>query len=393
MSWPTVALKEESSVITKGTTPTSLGHQFSDDGVPFLRAQNLVDGTISVEADPLYISEDTNNVLKRSKIQPDDVLISIAGTIGRASIVPSDAQEMNCNQAVAIVRPSEKVNRRFLLHWLSSQDAMSQVSKGKVTGVISNLSLGQIGKLKIPLPPLGEQKRIAAILDQADALRRLRQRSIDRLNTLGQAIFHEMFGDWRDESSQWPIATLGERLDFLTSGSRGWAKYYSEHGVKFIRIQNVRTDYFDDTDMAFVQAPDSAESRRTKVQPGDVLLSITADLGRTAVVPNDIGDAHINQHLAILRANSLNSRFLSSLLATPACQQDILKRNREGVKAGLNFDDVRGIRIIVPPHSSQDEYERRILSLERSKGAYLHQRNVLSELFAALQNQAFRGEL
>jgi type I restriction enzyme S subunit len=112
--------------------------------------------------------------------------------------VPDDAEEMNCNQAVAIVRTSEKIDRRFMLHWLSSADAQSQMSKSKVTGVISNLSLGQIGALQIPLPPLEEQLRIAGILDAADALRRRRREALALLDTLPGAIFAEMFGDRPD---------------------------------------------------------------------------------------------------------------------------------------------------------------------------------------------------
>src|ERR1700738_2250240 len=151
MNWPIVTLKGEASLITKGTTPTTLGKKFLTEGIPFLRAQNLVDGTVSVAADPIYISRETHDALNRSKIQPSDVLISIAGTIGRAAIVPDDAEEMNCNQAVAIVRPSKRINRRFFLHWLSGSDALAQVAKSTVTGVIANLTLGQIGNLEVPL--------------------------------------------------------------------------------------------------------------------------------------------------------------------------------------------------------------------------------------------------
>jgi len=249
MRWPVVALSDETSVITKGTTPTSIGYEFTNSGIPFLRAQNLVDGTISVSADPMFISSETNDALKRSKIKPNDLLISIAGTIGRAAIVPSDAVEMNCNQAVAIVRPSEKIDRRFLLHWLSSNSAISQVSNSKVTGVISNLSLGQIGQLKIPLPPLDEQKRIAAILDQADALRRLRSRALEKLNTLGQAVFHEMFGDPAVEPDRWPTAALSEfseKPDDIKCGPFGTQLLQSEfveEGVPLWGIKQVNKHF------------------------------------------------------------------------------------------------------------------------------------------------------
>ena len=92
----------------------------------------------------------------------------------------------------------------------------------------------------------------------------------------------------------WPLARLGTLLTFLTSGSRGWAAHYAAEGDLFLRIQNVGRNKLLLDDTAFVRAPDTAEARRTQVQAGDVLLSITADLGRTAVIPDDIGRAFIN---------------------------------------------------------------------------------------------------
>ena len=172
-----------------------MGLKFLKEGIPFLRAQNLVDGSVSVAADPIFISPETHDALRRSKIQPSDVLISIAGTIGRAAIVPNDAVEMNCNQAVAIVRPSDRIDRRFFLHWLSGSDALAQVTQSTVTGVISNLSLRQIGNLEVPLPSLTEQRRIAAILDKADAIRRKREEAITLADDFLRSVFLEMFGE------------------------------------------------------------------------------------------------------------------------------------------------------------------------------------------------------
>ena len=111
----------------------------------------------------------------------------------------------------------------------------------------------------------------------------------------------------------------------------------------FLRIQNVGRNKLLLDDTAFVRAPDTAEARRTQVQSGDVLLSITADLGRTAVIPKGIGRAFINQHLAILRLNDVDPHFVSAFLASPAGQVQIGGMNRQGVKAGLNFDNIRSI--------------------------------------------------
>lgn len=246
---------------------------------------------------------------------------------------------------------------------------------------------------KIALPPLDEQKRIAAVLNQADELRRKRQRAIERLNQLSQSIFLEMFGEWDRPGTNIPTTKLGDHLEFLTSGSRGWAEYYRDRGSLFLRIQNVRRDELDLSDVAYVEAPDTAEAKRTRVQAGDVLLSITADLGRTAVVPSTLGEAFINQHLAILRTSSLDPRYLSAALNSPAGQRTVFKRNREGVKAGLNFDDIRSVAIPDVTQKRQIEFAKRAEAVDALKIPAIHSQNELNALFSSLKHRAFHSEL
>lgn len=393
MNLVTTRLSNLCKVITKGTTPTSIGYSFSDSGIVFLRVQNINGGKVNYDQQTLFIDELTHKTLSRSQILAGDILVSIAGTIGRAGIVPDNAPPLNCNQAVAIVRTNEDIFRPYLRHWLESNDAQSQMIGATVTGTISNLSLTQIGNLQVPLPPLEEQKRIAEILDRSQSLISKRREAIAQLNTLTQAIFLEMFGSPDSILNLWKVKKLGDLLDFLTTGSRGWAAHYAESGDLFLRIQNVRWDELVLNDIAFVKTPQTVEARRTKVEPGDVLLSMTADLGRTAVIPEDIRNAYINQHLAILRTKSIHPQFLSSYFASPSGRRQVQGRNRQAVKAGLNFDDVRSFMIPCPPNDLQKEFARRVEAVEKLKAAHRASLSELDALFASLQNRAFRGEL
>ena len=202
-----------------------------------------------------------------------------------------------------------------------------------------------------------------------------------------------MFGDPVTNPMGWEVTTLGKELDFLTSGSRGWAKYYTEKGDIFIRIQNLKNGFLELDDVAFVDAPDSAESKRTKVEPEDVLLSITADLGRTAVVPHNIGKAHISQHLAILRLKEMNSVFVSQFLESPGGQRQFGLLNRSAVKAGLNFDDIRKVSLIKPPSLTQQRFEKIYNVVQKEKTIISASERQAETLFSALQQQAFQGEL
>jgi len=240
----------------------------------------------------------------------------------------------------------------------------------------------------VVLPPPAEQRRIAAILDQADAIRAKRRHTLAHLDDLSQSIFREMFG-----SNDYPCEPLGDNLDFLTSGSRGWAKYYSSDGDLFIRIQNIGRDFLNLNDQTFVDAPGTAEARRTEVQAGDVLLSITADLGRTAVVPRGLGRAFINQHLAILRSSTLNSRYLSAYLGSSGGARQIQGSDKGASKSGLNFTDIRTIAVPMPPSELQLLFERSVSRVDEMVIAWTRALAADDELFASLQSRAFRGKL
>ena len=189
---PMVELANVTSLITKGTTPTTLGFPFADDGVPFLRVQNLVGAKVEL-ADALFVSVETHSALARSKIESADVLISIAGTIGRAAIVSEDMPEMNCNQAIAIVRPSPKIEPQFLLHWLQSREAQKQIRAGQVTGTISNLSLGLLRGLKIDLPPINMQRDFNSTVLKIEVVKERLRAALLRVEVLQSALQQRAF--------------------------------------------------------------------------------------------------------------------------------------------------------------------------------------------------------
>lgn len=381
-----IKIGEISHEVTKGTTPTTLGFNYKDSGIPFIRATNLGEKYVNFKEDVLYIDQEANKALGRSVLLPGDLLISIAGTIGEVSIVPDDAPLLNCNQAVCLIRLKDTVDRNYLRHWFSSIDAKKQIQNSKVTGVISNLSLGQIKNLELALPTLAEQRRIAAILDKAESLRAKRREAIDKLDQLLQSVFFDFFGDPVKNSKNWELKKISDVASFITSGSRGWAKYYSSHGDKFIRIQNLVEGELDISDCAYVNAPNTAEARRTKLNEGDILISITADLGRIAVVPHGLGDAYINQHIAIVRTNIPNKSFLANYLSSPGGKMQFAKLNKGGVKAGLNFDDIKNLKFPNPPEKLQKKFTDAYSFIIKEKKKMIFQNNEIDQLNKSLLN-------
>ncbi len=332
----------------------------------------------------------------KKAVQPNDVMISrIVPHIRRACVVGPAKGHRQIASGEWIIFRDERIWPKYL-RWQLVGDVFHSAFMRTVSGVGGSLLRArpaEVFKIQIPLPPLAEQKRIARILDAADALRAKRREALAQLDTLLQSTFLDMFGDPVTNPMGWEVVSVGDEISFLTSGSRGWARYYAKEGDTFIRIQNLKGGQLDLDDSAFVNAPESAEAKRTTVEPGDVLLSITADLGRTAVVPGGIAKAHINQHLAILRFTSLNPVFVSYQLASKGGQAQFNRLNREGVKAGLNFNDVKSIRLTNPPLNLQHRFAAIVESVERQKASQHAHLAELDTFFTSLQARAFRGDL
>jgi type I restriction enzyme, S subunit len=159
---------------------------------------------------------------------------------------------------------------------------------------------------------------------------------------------------------EWGVTALGDREHFLTSGSRGWSRYYSDNGALFIRITNLTRESIDldYSDCKFVTLPDGGhEGTRTRVEEGDVLISITADLGIIGCfsAASTFPEAYVSQHVALLRFldRDVNSLFISHQLAASQSQRRFRSMTDQGAKAGLNLPAIRSFPIPLPPLPEQ----------------------------------------
>jgi len=249
---------------------------------------------------------------------------------------------------------------------------------------------------KIPAPPAKEQQRIAAILDRADAIRRKREQVLTQSSHLLQSAFVDLVGDTIHNSHGWKHVLLNEHLSFLTSGSRGWAEHYVKHGKRFIRSLDVQMNAISNEDPCYVNPPEGTEAERTRVQDGDVLLTITGSkVGRVAFVPEGFGEAYVSQHVAILRLNTnLRPRFLSMFLSLPTAGQLQIKQSQYGqTKPGLSLEQIRGFLVPAVPTEVQERFcaywQRHDRLMDNGRSAMKQ----AAYLFNSLVQRAFGGEL
>ena len=358
---------------------------WGEEGHRIIRIQNLNDPSKP-------FNRTTREVADKYRVETGDLLVSWSASLGVFEWQESDTALLNQHIFKVLPNP-EKVHQAYLRHML--ENALIDMSRHHRGSTMVHVNRKEFLGTTIPLPPLEEQKRIAGILDQADALRRLRTRALDKLNTLGQAIFHEMFGDVSSKTED--RVPLGSLLTFITSGGRGWAKYYSNEGSRFIRSLDVQMNSIGDDEVVFVTPPDNAEAKRTRIAGGDVLLTITGSkIGRVAPVPQELEGAYISQHVAILRPNKsqLSAKFLSYFLSMEQFGQKQIKAKQYGqAKPGLNFEQIRSFELPNVSVEDQQAFFEHLGHIESNclkvNVAVLAQET----LFASLQHRAFRGEL
>jgi type I restriction enzyme S subunit len=373
-------------------------HRLSS-GVPFINAGHLKDGRICHDSMD-YISRERFEILSSGKTRDGDVLFCLRGSLGKAALV-DDIGDGAIASSLVIARPSQALSSKYLYYFLSSPFAKSAIAKFDNGTAQPNLASRDLGRFLMPLSPIEEQGRIVAAIEEqfsrlnagVATLERVRQ-NLKRMRT---AVLVDSFAHLEATLS----ATSGQELfPFVTSGSRGWAKYYSSDGPEFLRIGNVpRTGI--DLDLAEVQRvtpPANAEGRRTRVQSGDLLISITADLGRVAVIPQTLGEAYINQHLALARPiDGAVPRYLAWYLASPFGMQQWDNLRRGATKIGLGLDDIRSLRIPIPTsglqQSTVDVIEAAWVGFEWLEQSLLDCERRAQHLRSSLLATAFSGRL
>ena len=390
-----IRLSELADLITKGTTPTTLGYEFQDKGINFLKIECFDENGNYNEDKVAHISEECHQKLKRSQLKAGDILFSIAGAIGRVAIVTEEMIPANTNQALAIIRiTNRKIYLPYIKLILTSPIVIAQFEKKKQGVAQLNLSLKDVNEIIIPLPSKTKQIELTEMFTKISNIITKRKEELIILDNLIKARFVEMFGNPKVNPNYYPVHQLSEYIDFLTSGSRGWAQYCADDGTEwFITIKNVKDCHILVDNMQPVNAPDNAEAKRTKVQEGDLLISITADLGRTGVITKEIADhgAYINQHLTRIRLKQekLNPLYVAYFMESPAGKEQFKAKNQSAVKAGLNFNAINSLRIIVPPIDRQNEFVDFVRQVDKSKVAVQKALDETQKLFDSLMQQYF----
>lgn len=394
MSWPEAEIGEVGEIIRGVTFSKSDVMTPSDANVtPVLRAGNIGE-VLDTDNDLVFVS--SSRVSSRQALRKNDIVVCMSS--GSATVVGKNAiltrsWRGSFGAFLAAVRPNdEKVDPNYLSHYMRSQGFRAWASGAQGIG-IKNIRANELLAHSIPLPPLPEQKRIAAILDQADALRRLRARAREKVNALGQAIFQEMFGDPSESSSV-------SLTDVLMSCGNGMTVDQDDSGtgVPVTRIETIWNGNIDAARVKWTTIVIDA-ARKHFLNSGDILFShinSPKHIAKTAIytgIPENLLHG-----INLLRLQPDKSKvapvWLLFFLKSPPVREFFRLRCKQAVnQASLNQKNLSDLRFSLPLLSRQEEFARHVSTVVASISEHDRALAMSNTLFSSLQHRAFRGEL
>ena len=292
-----------------------------------------------------------------------------------------------------IIRPKQQaLVPAFLSNWVKAP-----MTRHRLQLLVKGIHLypKDVARLEIALPHLSEQHRIAAILDQANALRAKRRAALAQLDAMAEAVFKDMFVSAAD----WPETTVGDLARSIRTGPFGSQLLHSEfvaEGVAVLGIDNAVKNEFAWGERRFVTKDKYKELARYRVYPRDIIVTIMGTCGRAAIVPNDIPLAITTKHLCSItldEAQCLPEYLHACLLQHPAVLRQLGVTARGAVMPGLNMGLIKETRIPLPPIGLQEDFAKLQSQFGRLRDAFARSKDASDTLFASLQHRAFRGEL
>ena len=366
---------------------------FTDRGIPFFRTGNVGDRKLILE-NLKQITPEFHQKLRKSTLKGGDIMVSrVVSDRITCAIVPPEFNGANCGNVI-VIRPGKNIVSEYLAHLITMPESQRQLLQRQVGSAQAVVNTSVLKAWEIPLPPIAQQKRIAAILDQAEELRGLRRQALGALDAIVQSIFLEMFGDPAMNSKGWTTLKLGDVIHSAKDGPHV-SPAYVEDGIPFLSARHIRRGEVIWADLKFISVEDALVYwRRGKPERGDILYTKGGTTGIAKVIDFD-QEIAFWVHIALLKPNhsKVEPRWLENMLNSKYCYQQSQRLTHGIANHDLGLNRMVNIELYLPPLSLQQEFARRVKAIEQLKATHRESLAQLDALFASLQHRAFRGEL
>lgn len=382
--------------------------QFTDSGVKLLNVGNINNGVINLASTKTHLSEEeAYGKYSHFLVDDGDLLIACSGIIvdnfhNKIAFATSEHLPLCLNTSTMRFKPLkvESLDIIFFKYYLQSEYFKSQLVKLITGSAQLNFGPSHIKKIKIKIPPLEQQKKIASILDAADAYRQKTKALITKYDELTQSLFLDMFGDPVKNEKGWEVVELKKCTTKIGSGStpRGGRESYQNSGISLIRSMNIYDNQFKYENLAFISDSQADKLKNVTVELNDVLFNITgASVCRCTLVPENVLPARVNQHVSILRAktNWILPKFLMHILISENVKRSLLKVGSAGgaIMEAITKEQLEKFPIPVPPIALQNKFAERVHAIETQKEHAQASLEKAEELFASILQKAFKGEI
>jgi type I restriction enzyme S subunit len=386
------------SIVLETQYGTSQKANEDGQGIPILRMGNITNTGHLDLRDLKHVVLPDGEVDKYS-VRKGDLLFNRTNSpdlVGKMAIWDRPENFAIAGYLVRVRLHREIADPRFVSYWFNTLEMKAELrAHAKPSINMSNISASELLKFDVPLLPLPEQRRIADVLDRAEALRAKRRAALAELDGLAQSIFIEMFGDPCINAKQWPVHALEKLLESVTYGT---SQRSSLDGLlPVLRMNNLTyTGEMDFSDLKYINLSEHDMARYT-VTDGDILFNRTnsAELvGKTAVFCHPKSMAYAG-YLIRLRVNPQNEPDYVSSLLNSRWGKSCLRTMAKSIigMANISASQIRSLMVPSPPLDLQQEFARRVAAVERLKAVQRASLAELDALFASLQDRAFRGAL
>ena len=364
----------------------------SENGARVIRITNVQKGKI-VDNDPKLYPFSELDKLEAYKIFEGDILMSLTGNVGRVGRFPKELLPAYINQRVCRVMPkNEKLDTNFLFHFLNSDVFENEAIKNSAGAAQLNLSTKWLGDFEIPLPNLATQQRIAAILDQADAIIQNNRAIVQKYDALTQSLFLDMFGDPVKNEKGWEKDILKNVCTKITDGTHDTPERLNK-GIKFITGKHIKPFFVDYENSDYVTKEIHMEIyKRCNPEFEDILYTnIGVNFATAALNVVDYEFSMKNVALLKYKRNIINGYYLTFLLNN-ANFKDRLKKafGIGGAQQFLSLSNIKKIEIHLPPIQLQNQFAERVAMIEAQKQQAQLELAKSEELFNSLLQESFK---
>ncbi|MDA0242342.1 MAG: restriction endonuclease subunit S [Chloroflexi bacterium] len=396
MRYPKLTIEELCQLITDGThySPPDIGN-----GIPFLTVKDMSEkGLDFVNSSKISMEEYQRALVGNSAPQVGDVLFSKDGTVGKVHVV-NEAQNFAVLSSIAILRPNPSLlDADYLGFALKIPQVLEQAFRKKTGSALRRIILKDLKGVEIPLPPLGEQRRIAAVLGRADALRAQRRAALAQLDTLLQSTFLHLFGDPVTNPMGWEKATIGD-ICRVKGGKRlpkGETYSDSPTAYRYIRIADINNGVIDVDSLNYLHPKTYQKISRYIVNEGDVIISIAGTIGITVPVTAELNGINLTENAAKLVAKKPHvylPSYLAFYLQTNAAQNQIQSQTGTVTISKLALFRIEKVEILLPPIELQQKFYLMAQKIKYQQKLLTEHLTQLDTLFHSLQQRAFAGQL